>query len=57
MEHKDGEADVDAEGRQRGDSGGRSVDDRRIGGFRGPLVFGVVAATIEMGIILALVYC
>ncbi len=57
MEHKDGEADVDAEGRQRGDSDVRSVDDRRIGGFRGPLVFGVIAATIEMGIILALLYC
>jgi hypothetical protein len=57
LEHKDGEADVDAEGRRRGDNDGRSVDDRRIGGFRGPLVFGVVAATIEMGIILALLYC
>ena len=57
MEHEDGETDVDAEGRQRGDRDGRSVDDRRIGGFRGPLVFGVVAATIEMGIILALLYC
>ena len=57
MEHKDGETDVDAEGRQRGDSDGRSLDDRRMGGFRGPLVFGVAAATIEMGIILALLYC
>jgi hypothetical protein len=57
LEHKDGETGVDAEGRQRGDSDVRSVDDRRIGGFRGPLVFGVIAATIEMGIILALLYC
>ena len=57
MEHKDNEAGGDAAGRQRGDSGGRLVDDRHIGGFRGPLVFGVIAATIEMGIILALLYC
>jgi hypothetical protein len=36
---------------------GHPVDDRRLGGFRGPLVFGVVAATIELAIILALIYC
>ena len=57
MEHEDGETDVDAEERQRGDRDSRSVDDRRMGGFRWPLVFGVIAATIEMGIILALLYC
>jgi hypothetical protein len=57
LEHKDSEAGGDASGRERGDSGGRLVDDRHIGGFRGPLVFGVIAATIEMGIILALLYC
>jgi hypothetical protein len=48
--------DADA-GRERGERGARPVDDRPGGGFRGPLVFGVVAATIELAIILALVYC
>ena len=57
MEHEDGKTEVDAGGQRRGARDGRSVDDRRIGGFRGPLVFGVVAATIEMGVILALLYC
>jgi hypothetical protein len=42
---------------QLGDDGGHLVDDRRTGGFRGPLVFGVIAATIELAIILALMYC
>jgi len=27
------------------------------GGLRGPLIFGVIAATIEMAIILWVVYC
>jgi hypothetical protein len=44
-------------GRERGNGGGHRVDDRPIGGFRGPLVFGVIAATIEFAIILALMYC
>jgi hypothetical protein len=56
LEHEDGR-DVDAKEGQRDGSGGRSVDDRRIGGFRGPLVFGVVAATLEMAVILVLLYC
>jgi hypothetical protein len=57
LKHEQGETDVDAVRRLRDDSEGRLVDDRRIGGFRGPLVFGVIAATIEMGIILGLLYC
>jgi hypothetical protein len=52
-----GGADADAGGRERGDDVGLRVDDRRRGGFRGPLVFGVAAATIELAIILALMYC
>jgi hypothetical protein len=52
-----GGTDAGADGQQRGDDGGHLVDDRRIGGFRGPLVFGAVAATIEFAIILALIYC
>lgn len=51
-----GEAEADA-GRERDDGGGHPVDDRHQGGFRGPLVFGVIAATIEFAIILALIYC
>jgi hypothetical protein len=43
--------------RVRGDEGGQPLDDRPKGGFRGPLVFGVIAATIEFAIILALMYC
>ena len=57
MDDRDGETELGAEGRRRGDGGGRLVDDRQLGGFRGPLVFGVIAATIQMGIILALMYC
>lgn len=57
MKHEDGETEVDAARRQRGEREGRQVDDQRSGGFRGPLVFGVIAATIEMGIILVLLYC
>jgi hypothetical protein len=52
-----GGTDADPGGRQRDDDGDHPVDDRRTGGFRGPLVFGVVAATIELAIILALMYC
>jgi hypothetical protein len=44
-------------GKNRGEGGGHPVDDPPPGGFRGPLVFGVIAATIELAIILALVYC
>ncbi len=57
MTHANGEAEIDAGGRQRGEGDSLSIDDRRTGGFRGPLVFGVIAATIEMAIILALLYC
>jgi hypothetical protein len=57
MRREGGRAEADAGGERRGDGGGQSVDDRRMGGFRGTLVFGVAAATIEMGIILALLYC
>jgi hypothetical protein len=51
------ETDAETGGRKRGDSGGRPRDDRSAGGFRGPLVFGVIAATVEFAIILALIYC
>ena len=57
MTHANEETGIDAGGRQRGEGDGLPVDDRRAGGFRGPLVFGVIAATIEMGILLALLYC
>jgi hypothetical protein len=49
--------DTGARGRQQRNSGDHRVDDRPMGGFRGPLVFGVVAATIELAIIVALIYC
>jgi hypothetical protein len=32
-------------------------DPRARSGLRGPLIFGVVAATIELAIIVALLYC
>jgi hypothetical protein len=57
LTHANEETGIDAGGRQRGEGDGLPVDDRRAGGFRGPLVFGVIAATIEMGIILGLLYC
>jgi hypothetical protein len=57
LRQDEGKADAGAGGRQLGDPDGQLLDDRRIGGFRGPLVFGLIAATIEMGVILALLYC
>jgi hypothetical protein len=41
---------------ERGKGRSHRVDDRPAGGFRGPFIFGVIAATIELAIILALVY-
>jgi hypothetical protein len=33
------------------------MSDERSGGLRGPLIFGVIAATIELAIILWIMYC
>jgi hypothetical protein len=49
--------DTNAGGRQQSNSGDHRLDDRLMGGFRGPLVFGIVAATVELAIIVALIYC